>query len=541
MNQARPCKPNGCDDANAISVPRWQSLTIALVVVTFAFGVRWPFCNESFWVDELHSAWSVWGSFGEVAPRAAMGNQTPVYYWALWVWRQFFGDSEWGLRASSVLLSSLACGVVAAGVAHQTRVLAGGAIAGMLLAIDPHSLFFGTELRVFPAIMLIAAITCWAWSLHQQSPSSRWAIVLLSLVTLAALIQPTSIGVLGWAAIGPIVTLCRRDGFPSQDRRWRWLWIAVPTFVTVVVCWQLAGEVLVAAWKHRDQWASFASARNWNQVETLWRWKTLAIIPAGLAIVAALIDRFRNRTVAASKSSQPSRIGQWAWPIAWVVVATAFFWTLSSTGIATVFHRRYMIASLPILAWGGGTAVAHFLATIGNRIDARRLNRHWSFAISVGLVAVVIVIHVVQQQRQPRSPILRGEGWRGAVRSVQADENAEAKTVLLSPGLIEAERFLASGDAAKIRYLAFPLSGPYHVESVEVIQLNDSPRNIAARIARGEVESAILRTSATSANRWAQRIVASAGGKTHLSFRHLRFGSIAVIQFDRIPVANTSQ
>jgi uncharacterized membrane protein len=470
-----------------------------------------------------------------------MGNQTPVYYWALWVWRQFFGDSEWGLRASSVLLSSLACGVVAAGVAHQTRVLAGGAIAGMLLAIDPHSLFFGTELRVFPAIMLIAAITCWAWSLHQQSPSSRWAIVLLSLVTLAALIQPTSIGVLGWAAIGPIVTLCRRDGFPSQDRRWRWLWIAVPTFVTVVVCWQLAGEVLVAAWKHRDQWASFASARNWNQVETLWRWKTLAIIPAGLAIVAALIDRFRNRTVAASKSSQPSRIGQWAWPIAWVVVATAFFWTLSSTGIATVFHRRYMIASLPILAWGGGTAVAHFLATIGNRIDARRLNRHWSFAISVGLVAVVIVIHVVQQQRQPRSPILRGEGWRGAVRSVQADENAEAKTVLLSPGLIEAERFLASGDAAKIRYLAFPLSGPYHVESVEVIQLNDSPRNIAARIARGEVESAILRTSATSANRWAQRIVASAGGKTHLSFRHLRFGSIAVIQFDRIPVANTSQ
>lgn len=538
MSRDSKHKPLGCDDD---AIPPWQSLTIALIVVAFAFGVRWPFCNESFWVDELHSAWSVWGSLGEVAPRAAMGNQTPVYYWALWAWRQVFGDSEWGLRASSALLSSLACGVVAAGVAHQTRVLAGGAIAGMLPAIDPHSLVFGTELRVFPTIMLIAAATCWAWSLHHQSASNRWAIVLLSLVTLAALIQPTSIGVLGWAAIWPIVTLCRRDGLAAQDIHWRWLWIAVPTFVTVVVCWQLAGEVLMTAWKHRQQWASFASARNWNQVETLWRWKTFAITPAGLAIVAVMIDRFRNRKAAVSKSSQPIHIGQWAWPIAWVVVATAFFWTLSSTGIATVFHRRYMIASLPILAWGGGVAVAHFLATIGNRIDARRVNRHSPFAITIGLVAVVIVIHVVQQQRQPSSRILRGEGWRGAARSVQADENAKAKTVLLSPGLIETERFLASGDATKIRYLAFPLAGPYRVESVEVFQLNDSPSKIAAKITRGEVESAILRTSAASANRWARRIVESAGGKSRLSFRHLRFGSVEVIQFDRIPVADASQ
>jgi len=426
-------------------------------------------------------------------------------------------------------------------VAHQTRILAAGAIAGMLLAIDPHSLFFGTELRVFPAIMLIAAATCWAWSLHYHATSNLWAIVLLSLVTLAALIQPTSIGVLGWAAIWPIVRLCRRDGFASQDVRWRWLWFAVSAFITIVVCWQLAGEVLMAAWKHRQQWAAFASARKWDQVETLWRWKTLAIIPAGLAIVAVMIDRIRNQKVGGSKSPQPFRIGQWAWPIAWVVVATTFFWTLSSTGIATVFHRRYMIATLPILAWGGGAAVAHFLATIGNWIDARRLNRRSPFARSLGLVAVVIILYTVQQQRQPRSRVLRGEGWRGAARSVQADENSEAKTVLLSPGLIEAERFLASGDAFKIRYLAFPLSGPYRVESVEVFQLNDSPRNIASRIIRGEIESAILRTSAASANRWAKRIVESAGGKSPLSFRHLRFGSVEVIQFDRIPVADASQ
>ena len=520
--------------------PRWQLIAIALVVVAFAIWVRLPFCLESFWVDELHSAWSIWGSFGEVAPRAAMGNQTPVYYWGLWVWRQFVGDSELALRMSSVLMSSLACGVVAAGVANQTRVLAGGAIAGMLLAIDPHSLFFGTELRVFPAILLVSAAVCWAWSRHRRSASNRSAIVLLSLVTLAALIQPTSIGVLGWVAIWPVVMLCR-GGLHRQNIWWRGIGIVILSLAIASVCWQLAGEVLMTAWKHRGQWASFGSARNFRQVETLWRWKTLAIIPAGLAIVGVMIDQFENRKDARSRASHPIRISDWAWPIALVVVATAFFWAISSTGIATVFHRRYMIAVLPILAWGGGAAAAHFLATIGNWIDARRSHRFSPFAMAAAVLAVVIISHAINQQRQPTGKILRGEGWRGAVRAVQASESVSGKTVLLSPGLIEAERFLASGDAVKISYLAFPLSGPYQVQSIEVIQVNDSPEALAGKITKGRVESAILRTSAANANRWASRIIESATASGSLAFRHFRFGTIQVIQFDRNPLADPSQ
>jgi len=529
--------PIGSGDNNATS--HWQSLAVALIVVAFAIWVRVPFCLESFWVDELHSAWAVWGSFGEVASRAAIGNQTPVYYWALWVWRQVFGDSELALRASSVLMSALACGVVAAGVAQQTRVLASGAIAGLMLAIDPHSLFFGTELRVFPAILLIAACTCWAWSVNRRSVSTRSAIAVVGLILLAALVQPTSIAVLGCLTIWPIAMFFTRDGITRP--KLSWLWGVALTCVALVIAWQLAGEVLMTAWKHRGQWAALGSARNFRQIETLWRWKTMAIIPASLAIVAVVIDRFRSREIVGVRPAHSIRISDWAWPMALVLVATALFWTLSYTGIATVFHRRYMIAALPILAWGGGTAIAQFLATIGNWTDARRLHRRTPVAISFSLIAIVIIIHTVNQNRNSTSTILRGEGWRGAVQAVQESEYSEPKTVLLSPGLIEEERFLASGDATKIQYLAFPLSGPYYIPNVEVFQLNDSSDSLAAEITSGKVESAILRTSAANANRWATRIIKSANAKTPLSFRHFRFGSIQLIQFDRIRLADPSQ
>lgn len=529
--------PIDSGDDNATS--HRHSLAIACIVVAFAIWVRVPLCLESFWVDELHSAWSVWGSFGEVASRAAIGNQTPIYYWALWVWRQAFGDSELALRASSVLMSSLACGVVAAGVARQTRVLAAGAIAGMLLAIDPHSLFFGTELRVFPAILLIAACTCWVWSINRRSGSNRSGIAVLSLILLAALVQPTSIGILGWLAIWPIAMFFMRDDIKRP--RQSWLLVLGLTLIALLFAWQLVGDVLLTAWKHRGQWAAFGSARDLRQIETLWRWKTLAIIPSGLAILAVVIDRFRTRKDDALRPAYAIGIADWAWPIVVVFIATTFFWTLSSTGIAPVFFRRYMIAALPSLAWGAGVAIAHFLAMIGNWTDARPMHRRTPIAISIFLITIMIISHTVNQNRQGASNILRGEGWRGAVQAVQASEHFETKTVLLSPGLIEADRFLASGDATKIQYLAFPLSGPYPVPDVELIRLSDSGRTIAAKIASGRVEFAILRTTAASANRWATRIAKSADARTPLAFRHLRFGSIQLIQFDRIPLADPSQ
>lgn len=539
MNHKRSLETKGIatDDR-----PSWaQSILVAVAIFAFAFWVRLPYCGESFWIDELHTAWSVWAELGDVAGRAAIGNQTPIYYWGLWFWRQIFGDGEVALRSSSVLLSSLACGLVTIGVARQTGILAGGVIAGTLLAIDPHAIFFGTELRVFAAILLVASATTWAWSCNRQAASDPRAMLVVSLVVTAALIQPTSLGVLGWAAIGPSITLVR-----SGITRWsgrRKLALMLVVIGAAAIAWVLAGEVVVAAWKHRQQWAAFASVRGWAQVETLWRWKSLAFVPAALGLVAWGIRRVLRRLRGERQQWLEPAAGpnDWIFAFLWVTIATAFFWAISSTGIATVFHRRYMIAALPILAWAAGSAVAYFLATVVGPMSPQRHHRYAPLATSIVLVLAVIFGYAVNERRSSRPKILRGEGWRGAAKAVRAAEKNISKTVVLSPGLIEAARFLASGDPVKMRYLAFPLDGPYRIESVEVFAISDSPVGLAARISDGEVESAILRASPASANRWANRIVAAAPKEGGIAFRHQRFGSIQVIHFDRKSLADRAQ
>lgn len=91
----------------------WHGRLAAAVAAVFVAAVliRLPACYESFWVDELHSAWAVWDGIDQVQPRAAAGNQTPVYFFGLWFWRQLVGRSEVALRMSSVLAMSVVTGL----------------------------------------------------------------------------------------------------------------------------------------------------------------------------------------------------------------------------------------------------------------------------------------------------------------------------------------------------------------------------------------------------------------------------------------------
>ncbi len=296
--------------------PRVSTVGLWLLVVAaaaIAFVIRWPYLAESFWVDELHSAWSVWGELREVARRAAWGNQTPVYYWGLWLWRQVAGDGEVALRLSSVILSSLACGIMAAGVARCSYSLVGGVAAGVMLACEPNAIFFGTELRVFPAVMLLAAVACWSWLEQLHSGDIRATVALYATVILAAIIQPTSLGVLGWLCVSgrnaaEVTGWLRRL---SGRRKRSVILFGLVLAGMVLSAWWLAGQVLITAWQHRDQWAAFASADSPWQLWTIWRWNTLLLIPAALASGLALIDWFRGQPLQANAS------GDWRRPRWW--------------------------------------------------------------------------------------------------------------------------------------------------------------------------------------------------------------------------------
>ncbi len=510
---------------------------LSTIAVCLAVAFRLPFLSESLWVDELHSAWTIWGELGDVSRRAALGNQTPVYYWGLWFWRQLVGDGEVALRMSSVILSSLACGVVAAGVARHSRSLVGGLAAGGILAIEPNAIFFGTELRVFAAVMLLAAISLWSWVEQQRTGAGQAAAILFFAVILAAIIQPMSLGVLGWLCISR-TNITRVGGWlrrppPGQRPAVAVLLAVLIIAVGLLLFWWLVGGVMTTAWRHRGQWAAFASAHSPWQIWTMWRWNVLLLIPAGLATAFAIADRLRGR------SSCWCPAGGWLQPALLAVWVTTFFWLLSASGIVAVFHRRYLIAMLPILVWSGASAIGEVCCRLRHEVWIRRRlvdetprQAHPSLRFTQPLMLLILcVLAVLVVLRWKDGPgRLRGEDWRAAVAAVATRADNDAP-ILLSPGLIETRRLLASGDPAQIAYLAFPLSGPYPLSPVLVIELADDPASTRELVLEHATRFALLRCSQQSAQRWAKRVAAAGDSSVPISFSVHSFGGVQVVRF----------
>ena len=72
-------------------------------VVGLAFWLRIVQVGESLWLDELHTAWVVADGTQQLVPRAAIGNQSPVYFALVWPFTKLAGMSEFWLRLPSVL------------------------------------------------------------------------------------------------------------------------------------------------------------------------------------------------------------------------------------------------------------------------------------------------------------------------------------------------------------------------------------------------------------------------------------------------------
>ena len=551
-------------------------LGLAIMVTALAVSFRLPFCSESFWLDELHSAWVVWDEFSAVTGRAAWGNQTPVYYWGLWCWRQLAGDSEVALRLSSVALSSLACGVVAAGVARHSRSLFGGAVGGVMLAVEANAIFFGTELRVFAAVMLCAAIVCWGWISHRRSGHPGAALVTLVAVAIAGLLQPTSLGVLIWppllifapqlvGRLAPQTATTRsRKPMPSRNLalgRWSSLVSRYPILGSLRIWvglagalfggwlfWWLTGEVLLTAWRHRQQWESVGSAHSPWQIWTIWRWNLMLIFPAALALGARFADR--GSCTDDRWWDQPT----WLPPALLVIATTLLFWMLSASGIVTLFHRRYLIAALPLLAWTGGAAIGQFSRQItklwattfntsapddstaaSDRSLTGQLRRWGLLDPPVMLIAVFLIGQVSSRWLTgavPPTARLRGEDWRAAVAHVRA-ESKPGSTIWLAPGLIEAERLLASENPAAIEYLAYPLAGPYRLSPVSVITLGGPRDRVVDSLSSAQPVFAIIRASHGLAERWSRVVLADGPPQAGQTFTLKRFGGVQVIEFHK--------
>lgn len=456
-------------------------LAAASLVFAVALWLRIPSCYQSFWLDELHSAWTVWDDLGSVFSRAEAGHQSPFYFFALWGWKQASGGSELALRLSSVLATACACVVLTIGTARWSKSLIAGITSGLILAIESNAIFFGTELRPYALAIFFSSIVqvCFLELMRTASRLERprlWT-TLIGTILMAAMVQPTTIGVLFFFP----VALMLRWGLRNRRETFRLTRIdALLLALTIAVLLLLWNMILGSSWNQRTLWSSFGSATQFSQLVQIWNWYWLLVLPLVMLAIAKLIPTI-TKLVGHGFDIDPPHAGYFSSLLilsSIAVAASTLYWLAAWLQWAPIWHRRYFVTVIPVFATIIGGAVGALQHSTGR-------NKASPIIAACAALLLITGLGIKQRtlQRLPQYPValaVRGEGWREAVAWI--NQNAGSKDrVGLDPKLIESEAlFSEKGDRpdgpdeatlgrdnttqSQLDYLLFAVRGPYQLE-----------------------------------------------------------------------------
>lgn len=464
----------------------------AMAIFAFAVFLRMPSCYESFWLDELHSAWVVWDDVGQVYSRSVIGHQSPVYFYLLWTWKQLCGTSEVMLRLSSVLPVAFSCGLLTFSVSRWSHSYIAGAVAGLVLALENNSLFFGTELRPYAWVILFSAIAtdCFLrlWSMRcRHDAQGAWLLLVASLMG-AALFQPTSLGVLMWL---PCI-LCTRWAIRDPRACFRVTRTdgvcGVMVLLVGVALWMVT---LQDSWQQKSIWSAFGTAASIDQIARVWNWTWLWAAPliglvVGIIIRSLLTLPYDRKWIGGLFTIALLAFG-----------TTCLYWFCSFMEFAPIWHRRYFVAALPLFASISGGSVGYLHRSLPNRPTGTALAAVMGTLLILGLGTEQRTLTRIHQY--PVALVVRGEDWRGAFEQINRDRDA-APQLFLDSGLIESRSWITPDlfqpeKKLQREYLEFPVRGPYRTE-LPVIPVGSSlhPLHGTGMVADHDAQPTIILT-----------------------------------------------
>ncbi|MFN8379338.1 MAG: glycosyltransferase family 39 protein, partial [Anaerolineae bacterium] len=329
----------------------WSLVLLLLVAMGLAL---WGIGAQSLWFDEGWSAYAA-AQPNLVAAANADATNPPLYYALLHVTARLWGDSEFGLRITSLLFGIVGI-AVAARWARISQGRAGAFFTAFAAAFVPLLWWAMREARMYTLLMLLALLALLAIE-RLRCGSARWAWALLIPAELAALYTHNTgpVIVLWLNALVVLAWLTGRRPLKPHPLPWigsqglvglLWLPYFLTRFTALpsansglsnTVDVSLAG--LVALWQ--GFWQT-----PWERVlfgnEPAWPFALLLFLFAGLAIV-------RWRAI-------------W-WPLASALVLIVGI-LAGLLVLGNEPHSRYLVVTVPFVAAIYGGAVARFRHTV---------------------------------------------------------------------------------------------------------------------------------------------------------------------------------
>lgn len=448
-----------------------QRLTIVVLVAIVFFGWtlrRWH-ANDSLWIDELHTAWTVQDRWEEVAPRALYGNQSPLYFWIEWIAVQISGRQELSYRAISLFsgtalivaayylaycLAEWLGGRLSDSLSSSTPVARGrsylsGLLAAWLVAWDPLLIFYAQEARPYALVQLFVVLQMLCTLSWLHSPTRTKLILSLVLASVSTLLHPTAA-----LQFVPAFLLAVWYGWKNPTTGRPALGLAL---AAVVFTLALLYPVLLRAFSHRQDWSSFIDKPTLLDFLQLLPGTALALF----SLTYLLVEFFRRRTRRLANGDS-QELGTSAnlllgTVVAWLLIPLVAVWILSISDVARLWSPRYVAGSIP--------AIAVLLALATRLFPDRRFSN--LAALSLAVLVPLWDVHSPARQLLRRDwQSDHKEDWRGAIERLHTlrTGNHSDVAVFVDTGLLETTDLLGENPAAIAQdYSRLPLMGPYPV------------------------------------------------------------------------------
>lgn len=480
----------GCGGGKASVVfrlTRWEFLAIVAITAIAATLRVWQW-NESLWLDELHTAWSVADELKHVASRAAMGNQPPLYYWGVWLAVQFFGLTEPSLRLLSVLAGTALVPASYWCLRQWTNSPAAGLLAAAMVAVDRTCLFFSQEARPYACVQLVglAHVAVFHRLLHRPNWRLQGLFCLLT-VTLFYL-HYTSLLLIGVEAILLIVLYSARV-MPSCYR----LGGFALNLLLASLCCAPRGVHLVQIAAQKDNWSLFIDQdQPWTRLFRILPAFTYATLPLSLLAVSWVIalsmrycyDRFCRPPHELQKSGgRRLALGErfWLWLsiMVWWFAPLLAAWTLTRTDVARIFHVRYVIVA----------AIAPALAA-ALMLDCSP-GKYWKLVLGIVMVCFLVWQggYGYQLARDGRLLGDRVQDWRAACQLLSQRAKKGTSPVFVRSGLIEADSLRSNSDRQLADYCLMPVQGIYHPD-IAANRLIPLPTTSSGHLSKPQIQCA---------------------------------------------------